>query len=71
MRMPEGWDNNSSKVSKIVSKKVVTAGGTDMSPEVAGKGLCPACKKPMQKMFANNEPVLCCLEDRIVLPIKD
>lgn len=44
MRMPEGWDNKSKKVSKVVSKKIVTAGGIDMSPEVAGKGLCPACK---------------------------
>lgn len=66
MKMPKGWGK---KPVQIKASKKVTA-RIDMSPEIAGAGLCPACKQPMVRMIANDVPVYCCMEDRIVLPIK-
>ena len=44
----------------------------DMGENVAGAGLCPACKKPMQKGFmAGSIPVMVCFDDRVTLPISD
>lgn len=63
MKMPEGWGKTPVKAKKITAR-------VDMSDDVAGKGLCPVCKHPMKQMIANNQPVLCCMADRVVLPIK-
>lgn len=65
-----------SKYIKEADKKVHSSSGKvqariDMSAEVAGRGLCPECKKPMQKVFAGGSPVWACSEDRITLPIPD
>lgn len=43
----------------------------DMSADVAGAGLCPECKQPMEKTHANGMPVLACQPCRITIPIKD
>ena len=41
----------------------------DMSAEVAGSGLCPECRKPMVKAYANEIPVLSCNDCRIAIPM--
>jgi hypothetical protein len=41
----------------------------DMSAEVAGAGLCPECRRPMENSHANGIPVLICSEHRIAIPI--
>lgn len=43
----------------------------DMSAEVAGAGLCPDCRKPMDKAFANGIEVFVCHPDRIAIPVAD
>jgi hypothetical protein len=73
MKMPSEWAESksiASKPSKVTASTQVKA-RIDMSEERAGKGLCPECGKPMQRVFANNIPCLCCMEDRIVLPLAD
>ena len=66
------------KATKEAEKKVESANGEsvieariDMSAEVAGKGLCPECKKPMQIVMAGDSKVWACLADRITLPVPD
>ena len=58
------------KLETKASTQKVTA-RIDMSAEVAGAGLCPECKKPMQPCIANDIPVLICQEHRIVIPTPD
>lgn len=76
MKMPKGWvatqQSTKSLASsvKLSAKKQIKA-RIDMSEDIAGKGLCPECGKPMTRVFANTIPCLCCFEDRIVLPIAD
>ncbi|QBQ74627.1 hypothetical protein BcepSauron_247 [Burkholderia phage BcepSauron] len=41
----------------------------NMSAEVAGAGLCPECKKPMERSNANGFPVLICEAHRIAIPM--
>jgi hypothetical protein len=48
-----------------------TTARIDMSAEVAGAGLCPECRKPMERSHANDIPVLRCLDCRIALPTPD
>ena len=43
----------------------------NMSADVAGAGLCPECRKPMEKAFASGIPVYRCTADRIALPVPD
>lgn len=43
----------------------------DMSADVAGAGLCPECRKPMERSHANGFPVLICEEHRIAIPMPD
>lgn len=79
-QLPSDWSkpaaaNTAARViaNKTVVKPVanVTA-KIDMGETVAGAGLCPACKKPMQKgYFAGSIPVMVCFEDRVTLPISD
>lgn len=71
MKMPAEWTiikhapDNKIQASK---KKSVTA-RIDMSEEVAGQGLCPECREPMKRVIVNGIEALCCMNDRIVLPI--
>jgi len=43
----------------------------DMSAEVAGKGMCPDCKRPMIVAMIGNVPSWSCEHDRISLPLPD
>lgn len=43
----------------------------DMSAEVAGAGLCPECKQPMQRCTTNGIASYACHPDRIVIPVPD
>lgn len=63
MKMPQAWITAGTK--KEVSARI------DMSAEVAGKGLCPECKKPMVPGIVNGHESLVCHEDRIAIPIPD
>ena len=58
------------KIEATATKQKLTA-RIDMSAEVAGKGLCPECRKPMSASHANGIPVLVCEEHRIALPVPD
>lgn len=69
MKMPEGWDVHPKKVSNKLTASTKLKARIDMSEDIAGKGLCPECGKPMSVVFANNIKCYCCMEDRIVLPM--
>jgi len=58
-------------IKKVEASADKVTARIDMSAEVAGAGLCPECKSPMQKTHANNIPVLACDCCRISIPIKD
>lgn len=54
------------------STAVEVTASLDMSAEVAGEGLCPDCKTPMETASLDGESdVLVCMPCRIALPIKD
>lgn len=59
------------KVTAAAEASTAVKARINMSAEVAGQGLCPECREPMVKMFANGIPVLTCMEDRITIPIGD
>lgn len=74
MKLPREWTQT--QVHKSVRKPLSASGKKvtariDMSEEVAGKGLCPECKEPMQPVLANGVDCLCCMNCRIVLPQKN
>jgi hypothetical protein len=56
--------------AKKDTKDAVTA-RIDMSADVAGAGLCPECRKPMERSHANGIPVMTCDAHRIAIPIPD
>lgn len=71
--IPEAFRNASASKTETVAKaarKAVTA-RIDMSADVAGAGLCPECRKPMERSHANGIPVLTCDMHRIAIPIPD
>jgi hypothetical protein len=77
LKLPQAFLEASATVSEVQAKveaaspkKEVTA-RIDMSAEVAGAGLCPECKQPMEMSVANGIPVLICLEHRIAIPTPD
>jgi hypothetical protein len=59
-KLPSAWI--AASVPKVTAK-------LDMSENVAGKGLCPECKAPMQTVYMGDDLVLACAKDRIVLPM--
>jgi len=63
MKYPEKWLTAGVKPVKEVTARI------DMSPEVAGKGLCPECKQPMTIAVAGGVRVWACANDRIALPL--
>ena len=72
MKMPDSWfSSKKEEAPKQLKASTKVKARIDMSAEKAGKGLCPECGKPMQRVIANNIPCLCCMEDRIVLPLPD
>lgn len=72
LKIPQAWTASTKKVAAVTaaSGKKVTA-RIDMSAEVAGKGLCPDCRKPMSISHAAGHEVLACNPCRIVIPTKD
>jgi hypothetical protein len=76
LKIPEAFLRASATVVEARAKvtasaeKEVTA-RIDMSAEVAGAGLCPECRKPMEASTANGIPVLICREHRIAIPTAD
>lgn len=71
MRFPKGWLETKPCITARINKGKKLHARIDMSEEVAGKGLCPECHEKMQRVYiSGNVPVLCCMTDRIVLPLK-
>jgi hypothetical protein len=64
-KFPRAWVAANAAVQRKLEAKI------DMSAEVAGKGLCPDCKKPMTEAYAGEHKVWACAADRIVLPFPD
>lgn len=59
-------------ISASVGKPKQLEAALDMSEQVAGIGLCPECKRPMeQTLIATDDQVWVCLQCRVTLPIKD
>jgi hypothetical protein len=61
----------SDKQKKIEASSAKVQARIDMSADVAGNGLCPECRKPMERSHANGFAVLTCDEHRIAIPIPD
>lgn len=61
-KLPQAWITAGQKEVKA---------RIDMSAEVAGKGLCPECHKPMEAGVVNGHDALICHEDRIAIPTAD
>jgi hypothetical protein len=62
--------NTQTKANIQPGQRQVTA-RIDMSAEVAGAGLCPECRTPMEAAHANGIPVLICRNHRIAIPTAD
>ena len=72
-RMPKAFTER--PAAKLTAKQI-TAGGIeettlDMSDDVAGNGLCPDCKRPMEKVVVDEEVCWACLPCRVSLPMRD
>ncbi len=65
MKFPNAWAVTA-KAEKAEPKKLESR--IDMSAEVAGQGLCPECKVPMEEVYAGGRPMWACAKDRITLP---
>lgn len=65
-KLPRAW-----VTAGVTTKAEEVSARVDMSAEVAGKGLCPECRKPMQAVMAGNSKVWACVADRISLPMPD
>ena len=82
MKMPQSWTKimadaiEGKPEERLPKAKPVEAAASveaslDMSAEVAGEGLCPECKKPMEDINIGDNQVKVCMADRITLPAKD
>ena len=69
-KFPKAWVAANNAVSKKTEASKVEA-KIDMSAEVAGRGLCPDCRKPMVEAYAAGHKVWACAADRIALPFPD
>lgn len=67
MKMPDAWLNTTTEVKASAQ---VTA-RISMSADVAGAGLCPDCKKPMEEAITNGIASYVCNKDRIAIPKPD
>lgn len=70
MKLPAAWNSTNASTNKVTATKKVEA-RIDMSTQVAGAGLCPDCKQPMQPMVAAGVDTLTCMDCRISLPTAD
>jgi len=65
LKLPKAWVTAGKKDTKKVEARI------DMSAEVAGQGLCPDCRAPMERAITNGIEVHVCHPDRIAIPIAD
>lgn len=73
-KIPKAWVSAGTKKIEAAATSTEATKVTariDMSPEVAGAGLCPECRKPMDKAFANGIECYVCHPDRIAIPVPD
>lgn len=74
-KVPEAFQKASATKAEAAAKAPVAPAAVtariDMSADVAGAGLCPECRKPMERSHANGVPVLTCDAHRICIPIPD
>lgn len=80
MKLPAAWVGAStaqtrieaaSKLAAPAAKATKVEARIDMSAEVAGAGLCPDCRKPMEPMVAAGIDTMTCMGCRISLPTQD
>ncbi len=69
-KVPQAWLQAGVKPSETKSATKVSA-RVDMSAEVAGQGLCPDCRRPMEDGIANEHEVHVCHDCRIAIPKVD
>lgn len=70
MKVPAAW-NTAPSPSTVKAAATKVEARIDMSTEVAGAGLCPDCKQPMQPMTAGPVETQTCMDCRISLPLAD
>lgn len=70
-KLPAAWLEAGQTKTPVTAKGKQVTARIDMSDEVAGAGLCPDCRKPMEKVFASGIGALVCMHDRITLPMPD
>ena len=68
LKVPSGW--TAKPITASTEKSEVKA-KLEMGADVAGVGLCPECKTPMERVMHGEVEVAICTADRIVLPLKD
>lgn len=82
MKLPQAWITagtgttqkptaTETKAYSVSPPKQKVSARIDMSPEVAGAGLCPDCKGQMTRVIANGIPTNTCHADRISIPVAD
>ena len=65
MKTPQAWKLAASSKGKPVTARI------NMGAETVDEGKCPECGQVMERVNDGDHEVLCCLPDRIVIPIKD
>ncbi len=71
-KVPKAWlQAGTKKVEASPAEKTQVNARIDMSAEVAGQGLCPECRQPMGRVFANGFECYVCHPDRIAIPVPD
>lgn len=68
MKFPSAWTESNASTKVAAAANQVSA-RINMSSEVAGKGNCPNCKKPMERVWTGNLPLWACQACRITLPV--
>lgn len=71
---PQAWLKASTAYKAAIVPKAGTTvtAAIDMSAEVVGAGLCPACKSQMEgPVFCSGKPMLVCWDDRVTMPYED
>ena len=71
MKIPQAWSSQGASAPSAVTATKKVEARIDMSTSVAGAGLCPDCKQPMQPMVAAGVDTLTCMDCRIALPEAD
>lgn len=68
MKFPAAWTNSGNKINASAEPAELTA-RIDMSADVAGKGNCPECKRPMEVVTVAGTQMWACANDRITFPV--